>query len=183
MSEPALEWITGSGGPLLLLPEELLEAWSGIDPPLGGRVIDVRRRWDPDHAATDYDRACEIDTLIANVEVGHGRGIVLAGEPYPTGVVRRDGGAWLVRWIQAPSAAAIVEFLARHPPDTLQGVPATIDAHPGPLILFDAACPGPEVEEDRIVLDLHPGRYRASAIQVAADAELALIVIGLDRVR
>ena len=39
------------------------DAWSGIDTPLDGRVVKVDRRWDPAHPATDYDRACEIETI------------------------------------------------------------------------------------------------------------------------
>jgi len=39
MTYDKIEWFTGSGGPLLLLPEELAEQWSGIDPPPDERDI------------------------------------------------------------------------------------------------------------------------------------------------
>lgn len=177
-----LQWFTGSGGPLLLLPEDLLDGWSGIDPPIDGRVVQVERRWDPDHPATDYDRACEVDTAIANLPVGSGRGIVLAGEPQSTAVVPRPWGVVLVRCDATPSEDVVLRWVEALESGEATGTPATIEAHPGPLWLFDAACPGPEVEQDRLVLDVHPGRYLADSHEIVTDGEDRAVLIRLERV-
>ena len=180
MAQNELQWFTGSGGPQLLLPEELLEEWSGVDSPRNGRVVKTKGKWDEDAPATDYDRACDVEELIECVEVGAGHGIVLGGEPHPTAFLPRPNGGLLVRWVQGRTEREVLEALGRIDADD-DGTPAFIEARPGPLLLFDAACPGGEVEEDRVVLDLHPGRYVAGASTVQT-GDVELIVIKLDRV-
>ncbi len=177
------EWFTGSGGPLVLLPENLVERWSGIDAPLDGRVVKAAGRWVAEAPATDYDFACDIEDAFALVDLGDGPGIVLGRGPFPTTFVRDDDGGVFVRWVQATTEEEILGRLdaARQAivgPDD----PVLIHAHPGPLVLFDAACPGPEVEEDRVVLDVHPGSYAISAAEYKPDPEFELILVRLARV-
>ena len=66
--------------------------------------------------------------------------------------------------------------------DELDGEPvATIEAHPGPLLLFDAACPGYDLDEDRLVVDVHPGAYQASVLRFEPDSTTTLILMQLKR--
>lgn len=176
-----LTWISGSGGPLILLPEELLSHWSGIDAP-EGRVVESEGRWDPAGPATDYDRACDVDTPIAGIDVGAGSGIILGGEPAATTFLPRPNGGLLLRWVRADSEADVLRRIRGRSFEADGDDVAMIEVRPGPLLLFDAACPGYEVESDRLVIDLHPGRYLASAVDFEPDESTQLIVITLERV-
>jgi hypothetical protein len=181
MSGETLSWFSSSGGPLILLPEQLLRHWSGVDPPCDGRVVRVRRRWDPTGPATDYDRACDVEESIANIDVGTGRGIIITGEPAATTFLPRERGGLIVRWVQGESERELLRHLENRAFETESDRSATIEAHPGPLVLFDAACPGCEIEEDRLVVDVHPGQYVATAILVEPDERTSLVVIRLER--
>lgn len=177
-----MKWITGCGGPLLLLSEEWLEAWEGIDVPQDGRTIrlvDEEKRWLPGGPATDYDRACEIEEALANLEVGGGQGIVVGGEPDPVAHWEIDGRHYLVRWVEADSEEAVLRHLdaaVREAPDASA---AWITAQPGPLVLFDAACPGKEIEDDCVRIELHPGHYVAGVTDYRPDDDTRLVLIEL----
>jgi len=161
-------WFTGSGGPLVLMPEDLVETWTGVESSSNG-------------PASDYDRACEIGKPVANLDVGPGRAIVLGDDRLATAVWPQASGALFVRWQRAESEEAILEHVAHGSLD-IDGEPvATIEAHPGPLLLFDAACPGYDVDEDRLLIDVHPGVYQASALRFEPDSNTTLILMQLKR--
>ena len=181
MAADELRWISSSGGPLLLLPQDLIECWSGIDTPYDGRKATARAQWSPEGPATDYDRACDIDQALANIDVGDGRGIVLGGT-YATAVWPAESGCVLVRWVEAENEAQILPHLANLPQDEGDGDIALIDVRPGPLVLFDAACPGPEVEDDKLEIRLHPGQYMASTIEMEPGDDTSLVLVPLRRV-
>jgi len=61
----ASEWIQSDGGPLLLIPSELLHDWGG-------------------DTASDDRRACEVVDEIAPLDLGAGMGLVLGEEPHMT---------------------------------------------------------------------------------------------------
>jgi len=184
MSRAKLRWISSSGGPLVAVPEQLLESWSGVDPPADGRRLKVKARWDPTRPATDFDRACDVEEPIAALAIGDGSVIVIGGEPPMTTFVPRPDGGLLVGWIDGETEAesTLLEHLEGRDFDGDTGVVAMIEVSPGPLVVFDAACPGIEVEEDRLVLDLYPGRYMASATPFEPDAHTSLSVVRLQRV-
>jgi hypothetical protein len=176
-----LQWLNSSGGPLLLLAQNLLEHWEGIDAPSGGRVVEARSRWSPDQPVTDYDRACDVTDPIANIDVGPGRGVVIAGDPDPITVVAKASGVRLVRWRLADSENQLVRHVEQPRTDSGEGWVAWIDVAPGPLVLFDAACPGPEVEDDRLIIALHPGQYVANAEELRPEEGVSFLAIDLDR--
>jgi hypothetical protein len=182
MPRSKLQWISSSGGPLVVLPESLLEHWSGVDPPADGRRIDAKARWDPARPATDYDRACDVEDPIAALELGAESALVIGGEPPMTAFVPRPDGGLLVGWIDGGSEQELLRYLEGREFESDTDAVAMIDVRPGPLLVFDAACPGVEVEEDRLVLDLHPGRYMASATPSEPGATVSLSVIRLQRV-
>ena len=182
MVEEKMRWISGSGGPLILLPEELLEHWGGLDAPESGRVVQAKVRWDPDGPVTDYDRACDVEAPLAGIDVGAGSGIILGGEPAATTFLARPNGGLLVRWIRAESEGEVARHVEGRTFEPAGDDVALIEVRPGPLILFDAACPGYEVDADHIVIDLHPGRYMASAAKFDPDESTELVLITLERV-
>src|SRR5688572_8042554 len=82
MDDSKFEWVSCDGGPHLLLPTELVDAWEGTQPPSDGRVVSARFRYsmDPRATATDYDLACDVEGVLALIPVGAGQGLVLGGE-------------------------------------------------------------------------------------------------------
>ena len=82
------KWIQSNGGPLLLLPAELLRQWGGT-------------------ATADYERACTVQDEIAVLDVGNGVGLVLGDEPHQTAWAPADDGGLLVRWVYADDEADV----------------------------------------------------------------------------
>jgi hypothetical protein len=94
------------GGPLIVLPRELLPCWEGGDKPTDGRIIETE--WDfraPDFAGTDYARACSARDPVDVLEVGDGRGIAVGG---PEGMADES----VVKWLRLPGCPG--EVLAIH---------------------------------------------------------------------
>src|SRR3954447_25257107 len=71
-------WFANDGGPLLVLPVELLPYWEGADEPADGHIIQTPLDDQlGELAGTDYARACASGSVIAMIAVGPGHGIVL----------------------------------------------------------------------------------------------------------
>lgn len=159
----SLTWIGSGGGPLLLLPRDLLADWYGFD--------DLS----PHHApaspvdVSDYDRACRIAReYLARIDVGAGGGIVLGDEPLDTTYVEQPGGtAVIVRWVFANARAEAEDELSRLPPPPEAQGNVDIVTGPDGLVLFDAACSGSDILNDNcpyLTIALAPGTYRADTM-------------------
>jgi hypothetical protein len=89
-------WFANDGGPLIILPRELMRYWYGSDPPPTGTVVTPR---DPtfEFAGTDYGRACDAEAArwFAPIDVGPGTGIVV-------GVGDEANGVFWIRLPQTP---------------------------------------------------------------------------------
>ncbi|MFE7761296.1 immunity 21 family protein [Streptomyces sp. NPDC057438] len=159
----AVRWVESGGGPLIALPEAVLPFWAGAD---------------GDETSSDYDRACDLDGHIGLLPVGDTRALVLGREPAATTYLPEHGT--FVRRYAADSGAGL-----------LADVPAALDAAdwepearwrvPGPVVLFDAACPGDAFRgRDHVRVELAPGRYGVRAARVATGPRTWL---GLVRLR
>src|SRR6185295_11862206 len=81
-----LRTVASCGGPILVLPKNLVRFWEGCHEPSGGRVVEAIFRADPDGGpATDYDRACDVAGYLGVIPVGTGTGLVLGDQPLSTG--------------------------------------------------------------------------------------------------
>jgi hypothetical protein len=159
-----LDGIQSGGGPLILLPENLLHLWEGCFPPSGGRKVEASFRWaHPAAPATDYDRACDVRGYWGIVPVGNGCGLVLGGEPLLTYVAPAPDGAVLVRWRYAESKARLGEALetALDLPDSAADEVFRIFS--SPLCLFDAAEAGNAVSDKRTTWPLESTPSRRSS--------------------
>ncbi|NEC30780.1 hypothetical protein G3I20_30340 [Streptomyces sp. SID8111] len=156
------QWVESGGGPLVAVPETVLPFWTGAD---------------GEEAASDYDRACEVDGAVGLLPVGDTTALVLGDEPAATAYLPEHGT--LVRWLAADSEA-----------DLLAGVGAALDTAdwepevewrvPGPVVLFDAAWPGSlSTGTDHLRLDLPAGRHAVRAAQVRPGAETWLSLVQL----
>jgi hypothetical protein len=164
------------GGPLMVLPRELLPFWEGADRPSGGRVITT----DADEglgefAGTDYARACSAGGWVSTISVGDGHGIILGAEEDFRGV------QWL-RLAETPGTMISLPMYAEEDTDQVlvMALRRTLDegwrevfpafqVASGELVLLHAANTGEEVREardkecamigDAIPWQIEPGLY------------------------
>ncbi|MFD4613102.1 immunity 21 family protein [Streptomyces sp. NPDC058451] len=160
----AVEWVESEGGPLIVVPEVVLSSWSGAD---------------SDESETDYDRACGVDGYAGLVAVGQSQALVLGDDPASTSFLPERG--LFVRWCAAESEEELLGSVdaaladAAWEPEQLWDVP-------GPVVLFDSAWPGDELEpENHLRVDLEPGRYSVRATYVEPNPETWLNLVQLQR--
>jgi hypothetical protein len=89
------DWLD-DGSLLILMPHNLLLAWSGID-------------------GSDYDRACALnDRWLVPIEVGGARAFLLGGDPgMALFVPLPESGLGLIRWYYADDEDELVDFAVR----------------------------------------------------------------------
>lgn len=172
-------WVTSNGGPLILLPENLLSYWEGTDPPNGGRTIEANFRWDPTGPATDYDRACDIADYIGLIEVGPGHALILGDMPMPTNwwpLPTTEGGI-LVRWMFADNDHNVIQAVQNLSIGSFQPAELTFSVTCPTLVLFDSAFPG--VDKDcgaTLTITLKEGVYGISTLHYTPDQETSLVL-------
>jgi hypothetical protein len=157
-----------AGGPLIVPPQPALSAWTGAtdtDGPLAG--------WG------DYGRACAVNSYIGLIAIGEWQALVLGDEPATTTSLPK---AWLfLRWQRrtrkttwsAPRAERYATAWSGTPD---QDIVWKVD---GPVVMFDSTYPATELEPDNhLVVDPHPGTYRARATY-RADGDNWMILVQL----
>ncbi|MEU2455943.1 Imm21 family immunity protein [Streptomyces sp. NPDC012765] len=162
-ADPGLvDWVESGGGPLVVVPAEVLNLWEGAD---------------SDGPESDYDRACAVSGCAGLLAVGPSLVLVLGDEPSSTAFLPEYGV--FVRWVAADSEAEL-----------MGSVGAALEAAawedrqlwdvPGPVVLFDSAWPGSEVEPDNHTrVDLPAGRYEVRAALAHPDADITFQLIQL----
>jgi hypothetical protein len=152
---------------MIVLPESLLSAWEGNDPPSGGRQVEATFRCGPDGPATDYDRACSSDEAVAQIPVGGGSGIVIASAPLLTWVGSRFGGHLVVAhaWddLRDDSGTQVVSEV----PATSYGPPSFFFENPDDRMFVLAAADrfANEYGYGTLKISLRRGRYLVSTAQ------------------
>jgi hypothetical protein len=177
---PAVElnWVESAGGPLLVVPEDLVAFWEGIRQPPSFRVVEAEFRWTEGGTATDYDRACDIQDYVGVIPVGPGQAIVLADEPLPTTWISGpdNPAGYIVRWVHAPDDESVLR--------ALQELPIGAPWFPGPefrhdggrLVVFDSAAPGDDQAVSRLVLELPGGDYELETLRYQPDEDVRLLI-------
>lgn len=77
------ESIDTTGGPLIVMSTSLLGSWYGCFEAPTPREA-VFRFNHPNDPATDYDRACDVESLLGVISVGEGNALVLGDMPVAT---------------------------------------------------------------------------------------------------
>ncbi|MFF2146717.1 Imm21 family immunity protein [Kitasatospora sp. NPDC058190] len=161
----AVTWVESLGGPLIVVPEVVLETWSGSAG--NGDAVD------------DYDRACAVEGHIGLVRVGSAEGLVLGDEPASTAYLPARGV--FVRWSAAESEEAMlgrVDAAMR----AASWEPELTWQVPGPVVLFDSAWAGEECrQQDHVRVDLDAGAYAVRAAYVEPDPQTWLTLVELRR--
>ncbi|MBF5033014.1 immunity 21 family protein [Micromonospora sp. ANENR4] len=164
-------WVSSAGGPLLVAPQSALSLWSGADSTDG-----------PVESWGDYGRACAIDGYVGVVAVGQRQALVLGDEPAMTTYLSSE--RLFLRWAPAYEEDDLVSAARRAVRDVVDW-----DAYEdvrwvvnGPVVLFDSAWPGAELEPDNhLVIDLCPGEYRVRATY-RADGDTWMVLVQLQPV-
>jgi hypothetical protein len=147
-----------NGGPLIVLPSELVDAWHGTNPSPSGDV-------------SDYDRACEppedavcVDDSHSTwlVRVGASAALVLDSECSTTAFAWDDGLVF-ARDIGLSDEEHLLALIAEVPDHDWAPTPFALALPAGKIYVFDSAYAGCERDEaDGGILeaDLVPGTYR-----------------------
>ncbi len=181
-----LKWIAWDGGPHILMEKRLAGVWKGADSPLNGRVVEAASRWaGVGSAATDYDRACDVNDYIGVIPVGDGQAVVIDREvPMSTWISGEDGSGYLVVPVEwdADEFDRGIWKAVRALPDTLfRDSGLRYSTEESGLLLFPACDSGPDWVCDSEECELPPGRYRISAANEVEVAETSLRVYRFHR--
>ena len=152
-------WVESAGGPLLVAPVSELARWGGSTDDDG-----------PVETWGDYGRACSVQGYIGVVDVGGQQALVLGDEPASTTYLADE--RLFLRWAAADSEADLIAAARRALQDHVQWDQDEdlIWGVREPVVLFDSAWPGAEIEADNhLVVDVEPGCYRVRATSLKDD--------------
>jgi Immunity protein 21 len=168
-----LKWVTTTGGPHVLIPEEQLGRWRGVE--------GWRDNGDPTDLS-DYARACRITTWLGSIASHDGYVVVLSGDAGDIAWYPFEGGeeGFLVQWIGIDDERLIEPALRSQEVENLLEGPSAerleFDTGPsGAMWLIDASDRGDRLQDGFEVLALRPGRYRARAGYYAVDGIMMVI--------
>jgi hypothetical protein len=139
----------------------------------------ARFRWNPDGAATDYDRACDVSDYVGLIQVGQSEGLVLGDEPNDTTWLSHPDGGLFVRWRYAAGEEQVEDALGAIPSSLAWQSAGELRVTESPLELFDSAEAGLEPCGQRLRVLLQPNLYSLSHAEYVPDAETAFQLIRL----
>lgn len=159
-------WVESAGGPLLIAPESELGHWGGTADMDG-----------PVETWGDYGRACSVEGYIGLVTVGSQQALVLGDQPVRTTYLPAE--RTFLRWAAAGSeeelVAAARQALQEH--ITWDRDEDLVWEIREPVVLFDSAWPGSEIELDnQLDIALDPGRYRVRATYIKNPGNRMILV-------
>ncbi|MGW3328891.1 Imm21 family immunity protein [Streptomyces virginiae] len=164
-ADPGLvDWVESGGGPLVVVPAEVLTRWEGAD---------------SEGPESDYDRACAVVGRTGLLTVGPSHALVLGDEPSSTTFLPEHGV--FVRWVCAESEAELLGGVeAALKDEDVAWEDGQVWEVPGPVVLFDSAWPGSEVEPDNHTrVELAAGRYEVRAASAQPTSETAFQLVRL----
>lgn len=167
------KWIETTGGPHLLLPEELLDRWRGID------------GWhDHSHPSdkSDYARACRVQGRLGVIRCHTGKALVLSGEVGPVAWIADADqcGGILVQWLGVDDEASIGKVLGGQEIANALASPSVDEVGfptgpSGALRLFDSSESGNNLQSESELLRLLPGTYRVRAAHFESNSLMIVV--------
>ncbi len=170
-----MTWLDSTGGPLIVLSEEMLNKWAGCD--------------GPGKASTDYDRACSVQNLSGKIKVGSRSALVLSDEPLSTTWLPSNGSrqGTIVRWVYGPSKEEVEELLFK----LTESIPTKEQYCPEERLelsfdsenqwIWDSAFPGKDKTAETLGFQIEPGRYKVQTYIREFGSEIRLIFHQLER--
>jgi hypothetical protein len=167
-----VQWISSLGGPLIFLPESHVTLWRGAFGPEG------EEDWPEEE--TDYGRAGEVEDFVGTIPVGDAEALVLANEPVPT--TYDPARMLIVQRMAITTQPDVLSVVERIWPSIEWRSVLNWSVIKSPLVLFDSAFPGEEIERAQLLrADVPPGRYdvRVSYFEPRPDADVWVTLVHL----
>lgn len=157
-------WLESTGGPLILLEDDLVGHWRGY----------LTRS---DSGVTDYERACQISDYLGTVGVASRSGVVLGEEPYSTTwwQSRESDRGLLVRWVCAEDEGQVIDALTALSNGDWERTGVELKNASGRLLLFDSASPGFDIDTF-LLIELPKGSYQVETLHYNPDLQTSLIL-------
>lgn len=158
-------WVSGDGGPLILMEQQYLANWEGSDEPSNGRIVEANSRWGLE-VGTDYDLACDVEDYLGLINVGDGKALVLGGYELATTwfpLLENQEGI-LIRWVYGNSESEVIDF-AKFLPVEKNAESIKFVVEDSELVLFVAAESGNDKIYSRLEFSLSKGTYGISTIE------------------
>lgn len=155
-----LRWIESLGGPLLLVPESVLDQWSGSEGKSASHLF-----------PNDYEWACSLTDYLAPIEVGGATALVLGDEPLPTAWVSQPTGGFFARWSYCPDdahAAAVLQTVPKGS-ELLEEVQFGVESTAFRLV--DAAETGSSLQQENVTVSPTIGSYSVQTFEFEPDEE------------
>jgi hypothetical protein len=159
-------WVSGDGGPLILMEQKYLANWEGCDEPSNGRVIEANSRWGLE-VATDYDLACDVEDYLGLINVGKGKALVFGGDELATTwfpLLENHEGI-LIRWNYGNSESEVIDFAESLADEVEKNETIEFSVENSELALFVAAESGNDKVYPRLNFNLSSGTYKVSTIE------------------
>jgi hypothetical protein len=163
-----LKWIDTTGGPHVLLPEEGLDDWKGVE------------NWTDNSESdpSDYARACRNGANWLNpIRSARYDASVFGGDVGPIAwLPKSDSSGIFVQWLGCDDDATLFNLLAQDELGAIKRLKYEdnflLETGPsGRMVLLDASGIGLDIgEDDREIVSLLPGQYRMSAYYLETDA-------------
>ena len=152
-----LDWLD-EGAIQLVLPESLLDRWSGID-------------------SSDYDHVCSSsDDWIRQISVGGGLGLVLGGDNAMSLVVPADDGSMvIIRWIFGEDERELVAFALSGEGIQRTEADLVFDNADSTWRLFDAAADPLAQGPSSRTASLPLGRVRVQTTYLESERNAAIV--------
>ena len=159
-------WVSGDGGPLILMEQKYLANWEGSDAPSNGRVVEANSRWGLE-AATDYDLACDVEDYLGLIDFSEGKALVLGGDELATTwlPLSENQEGILIRWNYGNSESEVVEFAKFSSDEMEKDENIEFSVNNSKLVLFAAAQSGEDEVYPRLNFNLSNGNYKISTIE------------------
>ena len=159
-------WVSGDGGPLILIEQTYLADWEGSDAPSKGRVVEADSRWGLE-VATDYDLACDVEDYLGLINFGEGKALVLGGDELATTwfPLSENQEGILIRWVYGNSEKEVIEFAKAMLDKIEKDEDVELTVKDSELVLFVAAESGNDEVYPRLNFSLSNGTYKISTIE------------------
>lgn len=160
----SLIWLESTGGPLILLEEDLVPYWRGVLPV-------------SDSSVTDYERACEVSDYLGSIDVASRSAVLFGEQPYSTTwwESRDLGYGIIVRWVCGEDMASVINTLTKFSNSNWEKTDVEFEVTKGRLVLFDSAFPGTKIETF-ILVQMPQGSYVGETLHYNPDKDTSLIL-------
>jgi hypothetical protein len=163
--------IISGGGPLVCVELELAGQWHGVD---GSEFCAGS-----DSGSNDYERACGVADYAGRVSLGTGDALVLGDMPLETLIWKSVGGLpRVVRVYYGDPGVDVIQLLdAAGEPDFSDSIEmVAIEFKSSPIVVFDSAYPGNDVDVDRLFFDIPAGKYFVKTKRFELDERTSVLI-------